>query len=172
MLSQKRKNENVFQWRTFFNVCEQTRVTLHILLENCRTVQHAGWSVGKLSVEGAACLLTMEWDTTPCCIFAPSIFCNTLVGSRIFLLEIWYFQNRVWVFHFYFTWERDSTCSSPADFWHRTAENENIALMTTAVQYISSNHCVLFFFSLLVQDHSNFQKLQNKRIWNDKYEDE
>lgn len=77
--------------------------------------------------------LTMEWNTTPCSIFASVILCNAFVGPGVFLLEIRNFKDSVWVFHFDFAGERDSAGSPPTYFRDRAAkEEQNIPKITVS----------------------------------------
>lgn len=80
------------------------------------------------------CSLTMEWNTTPCSIFASVILRHTFVRPRILLLEIRDFKDGVWILHFDFAGERDAAGSSPAYFWDRAAEDEQKVPMMATVR--------------------------------------
>lgn len=74
----------------------------------------------------------MEWNPTPRRIFASSVLCHTLVCPSIFLLEIRYFKDSVWILHFDFAGERDAAGSPPAYFWDRAAkEEQKVPVMAT-----------------------------------------
>lgn len=81
----------------------------------------------------------MEWNTTPRCIFASPILCHALVRPRVFLLEMRYFKDGIWILHFDFAGEGDATVSSPAYFWNGAAKGEQqqkkekVPMMTTAI---------------------------------------
>lgn len=66
----------------------------------------------------------MEWNPTPRCIFASPILRHALVRPRVFLLEIRYFKDGVWILHFDFAGEGDAAGSPPAYFWDRAAKEE------------------------------------------------
>lgn len=66
--------------------------------------------------------LTMERKTSTCSIFAPPIFCHTFISARIFLLEIGYFKDSVWILHLDFAGEGNAAGSPPAYFRDRAAK--------------------------------------------------
>ncbi len=68
--------------------------------------------------------LTVEWNTTPCSIFASPILCHTFVRPRVFLLEIRDFKDAIWFLHLDFAGERDAAGSPPAYVWDRAAKDE------------------------------------------------
>lgn len=74
----------------------------------------------------------MEWNTTPCSIFASPILRRTLVRPRVFLLEIRDFEDAIWILHFDFTGKRDAAGSPPADFWDgATKDEQKVPVMAT-----------------------------------------
>lgn len=85
--------------------------------------------------------LTMEWNTTPCSIFASLVLCHTFVCPSIFLLEIGYFKDCIWILHFDFAGERNATGSPPAYFWDRAAKEEQKVPMVTTVS--PSDHSLI-----------------------------
>lgn len=68
--------------------------------------------------------LTMEWNTTPCSIFASPILCHAFIRPCVFLLEIRDFKDGVWILHFDFAGERDAAGSPPAYLWDRAAQKK------------------------------------------------
>lgn len=67
-------------------------------------------------------LLTVERKASTCSIFAPPIFCHTFVSACVFLLEIRYFKDGVWILHLDFAGEGNAAGSPPAYFWDRAAK--------------------------------------------------
>lgn len=85
--------------------------------------------------------LTMEWNTTACSIFASPILCHTFVCPGVFLLEIGYFKDSIWILHFDFAGERNAAGSPPAYFWDRAAKEEQKVPMVTTVS--RSDHSLI-----------------------------
>lgn len=79
----------------------------------------------------------MKRNPTPRCIFAPAILCHALIRPGVFLLEIRYFEDGVWILHFDFAGERDTAGSPPAYFWNRAAEEEQKVPMMATVSWIT-----------------------------------
>lgn len=77
--------------------------------------------------------LTMEWKTTPCSIFSSPIFCHAFVCPSVFLLEIGYFKDGVWILQFDFAGERNTAGSPPAYFWDRAVKEEQKVPKVAAV---------------------------------------
>lgn len=61
--------------------------------------------------------LTVERKASTGSILAPPIFCHAFVSARVFLLEIGYFKDGVWILHLDFAGEGNAAGSPPAYFW-------------------------------------------------------